>query len=159
MNATEMTAAARSFQGFMAQVFDGNPMDMVLQGLVGMIGAVFSVWIKVNPFVGIYCALVVVDTILGVKAARMRGVDFQWSRLLWGPGEKVVFAALMLVAAQYMEEFVGQWLTRSLGAYISAVLFLEAVGKYDEITGTNVLTHIRTRIASIITNPKPKRKP
>lgn len=157
MNTTEMTSALRSFNGFMVQVFDGNPMDMIVQGMVGMVGAVISVWVKVNPFVGIYCALVVVDTVLGVKAARMKGKPFQWSRLLWGPGEKVVFAALMLVAAQYMEEFVGQWLTRSLGAYISAVLFLEAVGKYDEITGANVLAHIRGRIASMITNPKRKK--
>ncbi len=135
---------------FLVQVFNGNPWDMILQGLSAALAALLSVWVEVNPFVGIYVALVVIDTILGVRKCHKDGEVFRWSRLLWGPGEKIFFAALVLMASQYMAEFVGNWITRSVAAYISMVLFLEAIGKYDHLSGTGVLLLIRDKVRTVV---------
>ncbi len=148
--AQQMKEAGHRLHLLLLQVFCGNPWDMLIQGLSAAGAALLGVWVEVNPFVGIYIALVMVDTALGVRKCFKDGEEFRWSRLLWGPGEKIFFAALVLVASQYMAEFVGGWITRSVAAYISTVLFLEAVGKYDHIQGTGLLLVIRDKVKGIV---------
>ncbi len=139
---------------FIEQIFNGDPLSMALQSIAGAIGALLSAWSKVNPFVGIYIGLVVVDTILGVRLAKRQGKPFSWSHLLWGPGQKILFTAVILLGAQFMERFVpGEFLAFGMAAYMCAVLFLEAVSKYDTISGTNVLAWVRDRL-STATKPK-----
>lgn len=152
-----MNETALRFSSFFRQAFDGNPFDMIAQGIAGILGAVLGVWLRINPFVGIYVALVAIDTGLGIAKSKRQGRPVRWSRLLWGPGEKIVFAGMILAASEYVVEFTGPWLTRSVASYISTVLFLEAVAKYDYLSGKNVLEHIRTVFSSLVTS-KTKRK-
>ena len=142
-------------KGFIHQVFSGNPSDMMIQGVAGALGAIVSAWAEVNPFVGAYVVIVVVDTFLGVRLSQKEGRKFVWTRLLRGPGEKVIFTTVVLVAAQFMELFIpGNFLAYGIAAYMSAVLFLEMVGKYDKLTGNTTLEWVRERIGSL-TNIKP----
>lgn len=143
----ELLEAPTRFEKFIEQVFHGNPADMLIQGIGSALGAIVSVWIKINPFVGVYIVLVVVDTFLGVRLSRREGRPFKWSRLLYGPGEKIAFTALILLAAEFMERYIpGEFLTQAIGAYMSVVLFLEALGKYDKLTGHNILALVREKL-------------
>ena len=141
--------SGQRFKTFLLQVFSGNPADMVIQAMVGITGGLMSVIAEVNPFIGAYIAIVAVDTFLGVRLSKKEGKAFSWSHLLWGPGQKIVFTAVILVAAQFMEVFMpGEFLTQGIGAYMSAVLFLEAVGKYDKLTGNSILDAVRGKLAA-----------
>ncbi len=152
---------------FADQVFHGNPSDMLMQGIIAMLAACVNVWVKVNPFVGVYVAMVVVDTILGVRLNKRIGRPFLWRRLLYGPGEKIVFTTLILIAAEFMQGYLPLfgttgYLTQAIGAYMSMVLFLEALGKYDQLTGNHVLAMVRDRIGSLFgqkTKTPTRRKP
>ena len=135
-------------QKFIVQVFQGHPGDMLIQGIAAMLGALVRVWWKVNPFVGVYVAMVIIDTILGVRLSKRQGTPFKWSRLLYGPGEKIAFTTLILIAAEFMQRYLpGEWLTQSIGAYMSAVLFLEAISKYDKLTGHHILELAREKLS------------
>lgn len=155
VSAQNIGALAR-LDRFAEQVFHGNPIDMMLQGLFAALGAIASAWMEVNPFVGIYIALVVIDTILGVRVSAKEGVAFRWRRLLYGPGEKVVFGGLILLAAQFMEVHIpGGYLSHGMAAYMSGVLFLEAAGKYDKITGYNIMGFVHERLSAVVKRKKP----
>ncbi len=146
---------ASRFKHFIHQIFSSNPADLLLQSVAGAFGAVVSIWAAVNPFVGIYLALVVIDTIFGVRLSIKQNRHFRWRRLLYGPGEKVIFGALILMGAQFMHRYIpGEFLSFSMAAYMSGVLFLEAAGKYDKLTGYNILGFIQERISTLV-----KRKP
>lgn len=139
-------------KNFITKVFAGDPVDMFLQAIIGALGAMVSAWAAVNPFVGAYVMIVIVDTFLGVRLSKKEGKAFSWSHLLWGPGQKVVFTSVILLAAQFMEVFIpGNFLAYGMAAYMSAVLFLEAVGKYDKLSGHSILSWVRARIGSLIT--------
>lgn len=139
-------------KAFIHKVFAGDPIDMLIQGIVGALGAIVSAWAAVNPFVGAYIMIVIVDTFLGVRLSRKQGRAFSWTLLLWGPGQKVVFTSVILLAAQFMELFIpGNFLAYGMAAYMSAVLFLEAVGKYDKLSGNEILGWVRARIGSLVT--------
>ena len=148
------------FKAFTAQVFNGNPVDMAIQAVVGIIGGILSVWVKVSPFVGAYIFIVAMDTFLGVRLSKRKGRPFSWSHLLWGPGQKIVFTAAIMVAGGFMDRFVpGELIAQSISGYMSAVLFLEAVGKYDKLTGNHILDGVRERLSGIFSPAKPTPPP
>lgn len=146
-------------KAFFVQSFAGNPTDMLLQGAAAFVIStgdyLWKQWEATNWMVGVYFMLIVIDTVFGVRVAKKDGKEFRWSRLLYGPGEKAVFGALMIFASQFMERFIpGDFLATATAAYMSAVLFLEAAGKYDRITGHNILGFLRDRVAGLLKSKK-----
>ena len=140
---------------FIMQVFNGNPVDMLMQSIAGVFAALVSAWVEVNPFVGAYVVIVVVDTFLGVRLSKKQGRKFSWSHLLWGPGQKIVFTTVILVAAHFMDRFIpGDVLAYGIAGYMCAVLFLEAVSKYDKLTDNNILSYVRDRLAALVPTKK-----
>lgn len=148
---------------FAEQVFHGDPADMLVQGFIGLLAACVNVWLKVNPFVAVYVALVMCDTFLGVRLSKRMGRPFSWRRMFYGPGEKIIFTTVILIAAELMQGYLPLfgttgYLTQAIGGYMSMVLFLEALGKYDKLTGNHVLRMVRERIGGLFGNKKPTRR-
>ena len=136
---------------FTLQVFVGNPIDMFIQFVAGILGVLVGALVSANPFIGFYAVIVTMDTILGIRLSAKEGRRFMWSRLLWGPGEKIVFAAVILYASVWMDMYVpGEMIAHGMAAFLSAAIFLESIGKYDKISGTNILKYARKKLGGTL---------
>lgn len=159
MPPSHITEYYTRLKAFFLQVFAGNPYDMALQGVVALAIStgdfLLEQWQASSWMVGIYFLLIIIDTVFGVRLVHKEGREFRWTRLLYGPGEKAVFGALMIFASQFMDRWMpGEFLATATSSYMAAVLFLEAAGKYDKITGNNILAFLRDRVGGLLKGKK-----